>query len=144
MTTTTIVTAETTVQTLIDAGVTLAQLQALVDRKSSPAGANVERGAFAEEIYALMLENPTAQWKNGGLLKNWFSGKQADAELEKQRVKRHQEISRALADLAKDGRITKDRSGESASTTFYTVVAEKMPVAETAADADADAADDAK
>ena len=78
------------------------------------------------------------------MLKNWFSGKQADAELEKQRVKRHQEISRALADLAKDGRIMKDRSGESASTTFYTVVAEKMPVAETAADADADAADDAK
>ena len=65
MTSTTIVTAETTVQTLIDAGVTLAQLQALVDRKSSPAGANVERAAFAEEIYALMLENPTAQWKNG-------------------------------------------------------------------------------
>lgn len=130
------VTAETTVQALIDAGLTLAQLQCLVNAKQSGASTTTDRAAFAHEVYAMMLEQPTAQWKNGTLLKVWFpNGKEADAEMEKQRVKKHQMISRALADLASDGYITKERSGNSASTTFYKVVESKMPKADAQDDA---------
>lgn len=135
-----IVTPEMTVQTLIDAGVTLAQVQSLLAPKTRST-ANVDRAAFAEEIFGMMCADTQANWKNGKLLKNWFAGKQSDPEQEKARVKRHQMISRALADLTKEGRITKDRSGNSASATFYRVVESAIPAtAEAPAD---DASDDA-
>ena len=139
------ITPEMTVQTLIDAGLTLTQLQAMVNAKANGgrATANEDRAAFASEVYAIMCENPSANWKNGALLKTWFpNGKEQDADLEKLRVKRHQQISRALSDLAQDGLITKERSGQSASTTFYKVVESKMPVAQD--DSQVDAQDDAK
>ena len=137
---TTTVTPEMTVQQLIDAGViTLVQLQSFADRKAAGAtrgAASADRAAFAEEVWSIVLEQPTAQWKNGKILKQWYpNGKEADAELEKARVKRHQQISRALADLVSDGRLVKERKGSSASGTFYTVVADRIP-------APADEADD--
>jgi len=131
-----IVTPEMTVQTLIDAGVTLAQVQSLLAPKTQST-ANVDRAAFAEEIFGMMCADAQANWKNGKLLKHWFAGKQSDPELEKARVKRHQMISRALADLVKAGRITKDGGQKSASGTFYRVVESAIP-----APAD-DASDDA-
>ena len=138
--TVTTVTPEMTVQQLMDAGViTLAQLQGFANRKAAGAtrgAASPDRAAFAEEVWSIVLEQPTAQWKNGKVLKQWYpDGKQADAELEKARVKRHQQISRALADLVSDGRLVKQRKGTSASGTFYTVVADRIP-------APADEADD--
>lgn len=141
--TTLTVTADMTIQTLIDAGISLAQIQSLVNAKQRGASTSStsDRAAFAEEIYALMIERPTAEWKNGTLLKNWFpNGKEQDADLEKLRVKKHQMISRALADLASDGRLTKERSGQSASTTFYKVVESRIPAQ--ADEADAGASDD--
>lgn len=147
MATTTTVTHEMTVQQLIDAGViTLVQLQSFADRKASGASrgaASPDRAAFAEEVWSIVLEQPTAQWKNGKVLKQWYpNGKEADAELEKARVKRHQQISRALADLVSDGRLVKQRKGSSASGTFYTVVETKVPVAEAPADTDEGSADE--
>lgn len=138
--TVTTVTPEMTVQQLMDAGVvTLAQLQGFANRKAAGAtrgAASPDRAAFAEEVWSIVLEQPTAQWKNGKVLKQWYpDGKQADPEAEKGRVKRHQQISRALADLVSDGRLVKARKGESASGTFYTVVADRIP-------APADEADD--
>ena len=138
--TVTTVTPEMTVQQLMDAGViTLAQLQGFANRKAAGAtrgAASPDRAAFAEEVWSIVLEQPTAQWKNGKVLKQWYpDGKQADDELEKARVKRHQQISRALADLVSDGRLVKQRKGTSASGTFYTVVADRIP-------APADEADD--
>ena len=138
--TVTTVTPEMTVQQLMDAGViTLAQLQGFANRKAAGAtrgAASPDRAAFAEEVWSIVLEQPTAQWKNGKVLKQWYpDGKQDDAELEKARVKRHQQISRALADLVSDGRLVKQRKGTSASGTFYTVVADRIP-------APADEADD--
>lgn len=134
---TTTVTPEMTVQQLIDAGViTLVQLQSFADRKAAGAtrgAASADRAAFAEEVWSIVLEQPTAQWKNGKILKQWYpNGKEDDAELEKARVKRHQQISRALADLVSDGRLVKQRKGSSASGTFYTVVEAKVPAADEA------------
>jgi hypothetical protein len=135
-----------TVQDLIDNEiVTLAQLQGFANRKAAGGrgAANPDRAGFAEEVYAILIENPKAEWKNGAVLKTWFpNGKEADAELEKQRVERHRQISRALADLTSDGRLVKERKGESASSTFYRVVEDKMPVAQAeddAADGDGEA-----
>jgi hypothetical protein len=91
-----IVTPEMTVQTLIDAGVTLAQVQSLLAPKTQST-ANVDRAAFAEEIFGMMCADAQANWKNGKLLKNWFAGKQSDPELEKARVKRHQIASQKIA-----------------------------------------------
>jgi len=140
MTSTIIVTPEMTVQTLIDAGVTLAQVQSLLAPKPQSSG-NTDRAAFADEIFEMMCADAQANWKNGALLKHWFSGKQADPELEKARVKQHQLISRALADLTKEGRITKDGGQKSASGTFYRVVESAIPAtAEAPVD---DASDDA-
>ena len=143
MTTTTLtVTAETTVAQMIEAGVTLSQLQALVTRAASGEPSS-DRAEFAEEVYAIMCDQPHANWKNGIILKTWFpNGKESDAEREAARVKRHQMISRALADLTKDGRITKERSGNSASSTFYKLVEAKLPAAESTDDAADGAADD--
>lgn len=123
------VTPDMTVQTLIDAGVSLARIQALLAAPSAPA-ASSSRKDFAEEVYQIVCANPSQNWKNGDILKTWFpAGKCADAEMEKLRVKRHQEIGRALADLASEGRLVKERNGDSASSTFYKVVESKMPVA---------------
>lgn len=131
MATTTTITPEMTVQDLVDAGiVTIAQLQCYANAKASGArgASSQDRAVFAEEVYAILLEQPTAEWKNGKVLKNWFpNGKEEDPEMEKLRVKKHQEISRALADLTKDGRLVKERKGSSASGTFYKVVEAKMP-----------------
>ena len=138
------ITADMTVQTLIDEGVvTLTQLQAYANAKASGGrGASAtDRTAFADEVFAIMCENPQQAWKNGILLKTWFpNGKEQDADLEKLRVKKHQAISRALADLTADGRLVKDRSGDSASTTFYKVVESAIPAQ--ADEAPADETDD--
>ena len=137
--TTITITADMTVQNLIDAGISLARIQALVNAPAAPA-ASSSRSAFAEEVYQIVCANPGQNWKNGDVLKTWFpAGKCADAAMEKLRVKRHQEIGRALADLAADGRMVKDRSGDSASTTFYKVVESKMPAADIQADDASDA-----
>jgi hypothetical protein len=128
------VTPDMTVQTLIDAGISLSRIQALFDAKS-PSASSSNRTAFAEEVYAILLTNPTAEWKNGSVLKTWFpSGKCSDAAEEKLRVKKHQEIGRALADLAADGRLVKDRNGDSASSTFYKVVESRIPAVEPESD----------
>ena len=142
-TTTTTITPDMTVQALIDAGLTLPQLQRMVNAAAQGAtiSATGSRQEFAEEVYAILIERPTAEWKNGEVLKTWFpNGKEQDAELEKARVKRHQEISRALSDLVSDGRLVKERKGSSASGTFYKVVEAKMPQPEDAADVDGDEA----
>ena len=141
------VTADMTVQTLIDAGVftSLAQVQGFADRAAQGARgtANPDRQAFAQEVFEIMLEQPTAAWKNGKILKTWFpNGKEADAELEKQRVKRHAAISRALADLVDEGRLVKDRSGDSASTTFYKIVESHIPTPETDSSDEGEGVDD--
>ena len=135
MTTTIVVTAEMTVQSLIDAGVvTLSQLQGFADRKAAGAkrtAAAADRAAFAEEVFEIMSEASDAKWKNGKILKQWLpGGKSQDEETEKARVKRHQEISRALRDLASDGRIVKHNNTNTASGTFYTVVVTEMTLEE--------------
>ena len=129
------VTADMTIQTLIDAGiVTLAQLQSYANAKAAGGrgGSNPDRAAFAQEVFQIMLEQPQLEWKNGKVLKTWFpNGKETDVELEKLRVKKHGAISRALADLVKDGMIVKDRKGSSASGTFYKVADAHIPAPET-------------
>jgi predicted transcriptional regulator len=123
-----VVTAEMSVQALIDAGVvTLSQLQGFADRKAAGAkrtAAASDRKAFADEVYDIMCSEPQiAEWKNGKILKQWFpNGKSQDVEVENARKKRHSLISRALADLASDGRIVKHNKTNTASGTFYTVV----------------------
>ena len=128
------VTVDMTVQTLIDSGiVSLAQLQSYANAKAAGGrgASNTDRAAFADEVFQIMLEQPQLEWKNGKVLKTWFpNGKESDADLEKLRVKKHQQISRALSDLAKDGRIVKDRKGTSASGTFYKVVEAHIPAPE--------------
>ena len=131
MATTTTITPEMTVQDLVDAGiVTIAQLQCYANAKASGGrgASSQDREVFAEEVYAILIEQPQIEWKNGKVLKNWFpNGKESDPEMEKLRVKKHAQISRALADLTKDGRLVKERKGSSASGTFYKVVEAKMP-----------------
>lgn len=115
------VTPEMTVQDLINAGISLARIQALVNAPAAPAASN-SRAEFAEEVFEIVSADPTRCWKNGDVLKTWFpNGKCSDAAMEKIRVKRHQEIGRALADLAEAGRLIKSRNGDSASSTFYKV-----------------------
>ena len=135
-TTTITVTPATTVQALLDAGLSLASLQSLVNAAASGvSGASSSRKEFAEEVYAILVASPSTEWKNGDVLKTWYpGGKSSDAEVEKARVKRHQEIGRALADLAAEGRLVKECKGDSASGTFYKVVESKMPVAQAQAE----------
>ena len=119
------ITNRTTVKQLIEMGVNFEQIEALIvkaNKSKSKAQANLEHQKFIEEVYSLMVENPESKWKNGDLLKTWFpEGKSKDAEVEKSRVSKHSEISKALQALTADGRIVKCNETNTASGTFYMI-----------------------
>ena len=121
------ITNRTTVKQLIEMGITKTQIEALiqrVNRKANRDALSAERLEFMEEVFGIIQSNPECKWKNGMILKTWFpNGKSSDEEIEKARKAKHAEISRALSGLADQGRIVKVQNANSASSTYYTVVA---------------------
>jgi predicted transcriptional regulator len=118
-------TPNTTLKELYALGITQSQIQSLINatqRKSKRLNSSNNRASFMEEVFALMLQQPNVEWKNGKILKNWYpNGKSSDEEIEKARRKMHSEISRALQDLTKAGRIVKKNNTNTSSGTFYTI-----------------------
>lgn len=117
---------KTTVKQLKALGVSIEQIQSLIasnERKANRSRVNAERDAFVEEVYTIMVEDLSQEWKNGLILKAFFpNGKSKDEEIEKARRAKHAEISRALQSLVDAGRIEKQNKTNTTAGTFYTVV----------------------
>lgn len=118
------ITNRTTVKQLKEMGVSIDDLNQLI-AQSQKRAARLElvqqRQEFAEEVFQIMSENPEVEWKNGHILKHFFpEGKSKDEEIEKSRVRKHQEISRALQSLTTSGRIVKVQ-GKTTALTHYKI-----------------------
>ena len=118
------ITNRTTVKQLSEMGVSIEDLNQLIEqsqKKQERLELLQKREEFAEEVFQIMLENPEAEWKNGHILKHFFpEGKSTDEEVEKSRVRKHAEISRALQALTESGRIVKVQ-GKTTALTHYKV-----------------------
>ena len=118
------ITNRTTVKQLKEMGVSIDDLNQLIvqsQKRTARLELVQQRQEFAEEVFQIMSENPEAEWKNGHILKHFFpDGKSKDEEIEKSRVRKHQEISRALQSLTTSGRIVKVQ-GKTTALTHYKI-----------------------
>tara|TARA_R110002153_G_scaffold36023_6_gene106846 strand:+ start:7239 stop:7799 length:561 start_codon:yes stop_codon:yes gene_type:complete len=123
------VTNETTVSQLVELGVfTQTQIDTAVkrlDRSKNKALIDEQRNEIKSQVLGIMTEVPEFEYKNGDILPFFgFDGPQKDSFMEELRVDKHKEISRALTELAAEGKITRFTGSNSTQTTYMIVADE--------------------